>query len=150
MLYASSLTDAEQNALSYFGQSRVSEELPGTCFVASSLAALALGKPIILRNPVLTSLTNITRTQPVGFSYDFQYDYPTAFSHQLANVTRQLRTVCFPSFNFSKCAFYKGCHHLAARIQHTAVEGDGVVVMWQHDIANPPLHISSVPWSDQL
>merc|ERR1712026_9526 len=33
-------------------------------------------------------------------------------------------------------------------IQHTAVEGDGVVVMWQHDIANPPLHISSVPWSD--
>ena len=33
VLYSASLTDAEQNALSYFGQSRVSEPLPGTYFV---------------------------------------------------------------------------------------------------------------------
>ena len=42
VLYETSLTEAEQNALSYYGQSRVSEQLPGTCFVSSSLATLAL------------------------------------------------------------------------------------------------------------
>merc|ERR1711994_1060218 len=59
VLYSASLTDSEQNALSYFGQSRVSEPLPGTHFAASSLSALANGKQTILKNATLTSLSNI-------------------------------------------------------------------------------------------
>ena len=60
VLSSASLTDAEQNALSYFGQSRVGEQLPGTSFVSSSLASLALGKPLVLRNAALNSL-NLTK-----------------------------------------------------------------------------------------
>ena len=68
VLYSVSLTDAEQNALSYFGQSRVSEPLPGTHFVASSLSALASGNQTILKNPTLTSLSSVLGRQPVGFT----------------------------------------------------------------------------------
>merc|ERR1711994_1029859 len=145
---SASLTDAEQNALSYVGQSRVSEPLPGTHFVSSSLSTLALGKPMVLKNSTFTSLTNVLGKQPVGFSYDFQHDLPTPFSNQLANFTKQLRIHCFPSQHFSKCAIYKGCANLSTMIQHKASEGDGVVVMWQYDQQNPSIYVSSVPWSN--
>ena len=148
MLSSASLTDAEQNALSYFGQSRVGEQLPGTSFVSSSLASLALGKPIVLRNTALNSLTQVLNKQPIGFSYDFQHDLPTEFSNQLGHLTKQLRMHCFPSQHFSKCAVYKGCSHQSSQIQHKASDGDGVVIMWQHAQSDPSVHISSVPWSN--
>ena len=129
VLYSASLTDAEQNALSCFGQSRVSEPLPGTHFVSSSLSTLVLGKTMVLKNPALTSLTSILGRQPVGFTYDFQHDLPTPFTNQLVHFIKQLKIHCFASMHFGKCAVYKGCANLSTMIQHKASEGDGVVVM---------------------